>query len=429
MSAAGDLINYLVGIANGKLVGFDSAANYLRLSPNTGLIMSPQPTKPNPYVPPVLQFPTIPAAPANTVIDVSSLNAAVTDIINNINGSWMKQYFPSVSDMGRFDALETLLEGEVDLDDLNAIEADLRSSLLSAITTMRTQLDSAINTSKINLDAKIAGLQPKIDAALARAGDDAAQIAWARARDQAAREAQRQEREAISDWASRGWPMPSGVLAAQAEVSRQATINASSAMAAEQAVQISKHYLDIAKMAIDNWLKAAELQVTAEITAYKTAEEHRLKTTEMEMEGFKERARTALAGLSLQVDLSKFAGDTEARYRLGIHNALNGLINAYADAARTGFDSRGKVAESQRSVIGAMADFWRAALTSTDIIERGKLQNIEQEMKWSQEAANISVKIASNFVQAATASADVYARVAAMALGGLNGVASIAAAE
>lgn len=429
MSAAGDLINYLISIADGKLVDFDAAANTLRVSPNTGEIIKVQPFKPLVYVPPTLAFPTIPAAPANTVIDASSLNTAVADIINNINGSWMKQYFPTVSEMGQFDALETLLEGDVDLNDLNAIESDLRAALLSAITTMRTQLDSAISLSKSNLDAKIAGLQPKIDAALTRAGDDSAQIAWARARDQAAREAQRQEREAISDWASRGWPMPSGVLAAQAEVSRQATINASSAMAAEQAVQISKHYLDIAKMSIDNWLKAAELQVTAEITAYKTAEEHRLKTTEMEMEGFKERARTELAGLSLQVDLSKFAGDTEARYRLGIHQALNGLVNAYADAARTGFDSRGKIAESQRSVIGAMADFWRAALTSSDIIERGKLQSIEQEMKWSQEAANIVVKSASNFVQAATASADVYARVAAMALGGLNGVASIAATE
>ena len=429
MSAAGDLINYLVGIANGKLVGFDAAANALRVSPATGTIITTQPTKPGVYVAPTLAFPSIPSAPANTVIDVSALNAAVTEIINGLNGSWMRQYIPLASEMNSFDALETLLNGDVDLDDLNDIEADLRASLLGAITTMRAQLDSAIALSKSNLDSKIAGLQPKIDAALTRAGDDSAQIAWARARDQAAREAQRQEREAISDWASRGWPMPSGVLAAQAEVSRQATINASSAMAAEQAVQISKHYLDIAKMAIDNWLKAAQLQMESEISAYKTSEEHRIKATEMEMEGFKERARTALAGLSLQVDLSKFAGDTEAKYRLGISNALNGLINAYADAARTGFDSRGKVAESQRSVIGAMADFWRAALQSSDIIERGKLQNIDQEMKWSLEAASIVHRLAQNSVQAATASADVYARVAAMALGGLNGVASIAATE
>ncbi len=429
MSAAGDLIDYLIEIANGKLVSFEAAANNLRVSPITGMVINTQPTKPNAYVAPTIAFPVIPAAPANTVIDALAMTTAVADLVNNLNGSWMKTYFPTIGEIGAFDALETLLQGDIDLDDLNDIEADLRAALLGAITTMRAQLESAITTSKNNLDANIAGLQPKIDAALDRAGDDAAQIAWARARDQAAREAARQEAEAISDWAARGWTMPSGVLAAQAEISRQATLNASSSMAAEQAIQISKHYLDIAKMSIDNWLKAAELQLQSEITAYKTSEEHRIKATEMEMEGFKERARTALAGLTLQVDLQKFAGDTEARYRLGINNALNGLMNAYADMSRTGLDSKAKIAESQRSVIGAMADYWRAAIQSAEVTERGKLQSIDQEMKWSQEAANIIVRSATNFVQAATASADVYARVAAMALGGLNGVASIAATE
>lgn len=431
MSEASDLIDYLVGVATGKLTQFNAAAESLRVSPYTGVIINQQPVKQNVYTPPpsIGVFPTIPSAPANTTIDVSAMTAAVQDIINNLNGTWMKQYFPTLGELNQFDAMETLLESDVDLDDLNDIEDDLRTALVGAISTLRTQLDAAIAASKNNLDANIAGLQPKIDAALDRAGDDAAAIAWARARDQAAREAQRQEREAISDWAARGFSLPGGVLTAQAEISRQATLNASSAMAAEQAIQISKHYLDIAKMAIDNWLKAAELQMQSEISAYKTSEELRLRTTELEMDGFKERARMELAGLTLKVDLSKFAGDTEARYRLGINNALNGLVGAYADASRTGFGSRDKIAESQRSVISAMADYWRAALTAADITQRGVLENKQQEHQWSQEAANIIIRSTTNRVQAASASADVYARVAAMALGGLNGIASIAATE
>lgn len=429
MSAASDLIDYLVGIANGKLVGFDAAANALRVSPNTGHIITTQPTKPNTYVAPTIAFPALPTAPAGTVVDVSALNSSVAQIINDLNGSWMRTYIPQLSSLSSFDALADLLNGDVDLSDLDQIEADLRSSLLSAISTLRTQLNAAIAAAEANLAANIAGLQPKIDAALDRAGDDSADIAWARARDQSAREAARQEAEAISDWAARGFALPGGVLVAQAEVSRQATLNASSAMAAEQAIQISKHYLDIAKMSIDNWLKAAEIELQSDISAYKTSEELRLKTAEMEMEGFKERARTNLAGLQIQVDLSKFAGDTEARYRLGINNALNGLISAYADAARSGYDLRGKVAESQRSMLAAMADYFRASIQAADVVERGKLQNIDQEMKWSQEAANIVIRAVSNNVQAATASADVYARVAAMALGGLNGIASISAEE
>jgi hypothetical protein len=219
--------------------------------------------------------------------------------------------------------------------------------------------------------------------------------------------------------------LPSGVLLAQQNIARKATMDASSGMAAEQAVQTQNMYVELAKMSIDSWLKAAELQMESEIKAYVTFSQSRQKTAEMEMQGYMDRAKVAIEALGLRIDLTKAAGSVGAQYRLGVNQALNGLVAAYGDLARTGADGQAKVAESQRAIMMAMADYWRASIASSDITLRGDIENNRQSMDWAHEAAQVTVAAVGQRVQAAIASADAYGKIAAMAISGLNGIGSV----
>jgi hypothetical protein len=371
-------------------------------------------------------LPAFPTLPADLDIDVENFKGNVDALIDKLQNSWVSHFLPSTTDTSRYDSLMTFILNGTDDTSVKTILDGLYTDMQNALTSTVGGLVSSITTQasqlQTTLAAQIAALQPMIDQAFANANDNTAEVAFVRARDQAAREAARLEREAIADWASRGFAMPSGViLAAQAE-QRNATLFASAEVAAQQAIKAQEMNLEIAKGAVSAWMQAAELQIRSNIEMARLTTEVTLRQAAMQMDKDRELAKAAFEHLGLRLDFTKFAGDFALKYRIAAIEGMNNLINAYANLTNATENWYAKIADAKRGAILALVEYYRAGLQYADMGVKTMLTNNENDIRWAQVAADFITRAVANHVQAAVATGDVYGRVAAAALNGMNAI-------
>lgn len=378
----------------------------------------------NPAMPTLPAFPTL---PPDLKLDFSTFKTNVDQLVVNLQNSWMAHFLPTTTDTSRYDVLfRDILNGSDDSAAqarLNAIYTDLKAALAATMTSLTNDITTQIATMRSNLNSRKAALQPKIDAAIAAAGS-AADIAFTRARDQAAREGLRLESEAIAEWAGRGFSMPGGVLTAQQAVARQATLDAASKIAAEEAIRTQEADIEFAKISIDSWMKAAGFDFQADLEAFKTPSEVRLKYAAMEMDANRELAKTAFDHLGLRLDFTKFSGEFALKYRVSAIEGMNGLINAYASLSRNEMEYYARIAEAQRANLTALVDYYRASLANAELGFRASITNNDNDVKWAQVAANFIGTAVGHHVASAQTTGQMYASIAAQALSGLNAVSS-----
>lgn len=445
-TAAGKLIDKLKWIAEQQIEETIAATNWLGLASNAGQntnaegfvkkqYVSPTPLTSaniisgwsNPAMPTLPAFPTL---PADLKIDMGTFKPAVTQLITDLKTSWLSQAIPtSLTDITRFDNFikdilngtdETIIAGKLDL-----LETQLKNALDTTKATALAALTTSLATMRTAVTASQTGLQPLVDAALAVARNDTANIAWARARDQAAREAARQESEAAEEIGARGFSMPNGALNAATAAARQATLDVASKVAGDQAVRSQEQYLEIAKLSVSAWLQESDFKLKSEISAFTVTADHYLRYGAMELESNRAKVKQAVDHLGMRIDFTKFAGEMSAKYRIDVANAMNGLINAYANFTGTEMQYHARIAEAQRQNLMALVDYYKAGLAYSEMGFKASITNNEQQIQWAQVASQFIGTAVGHHVTAAQATADAMARIAGMAMGGLNGVASV----
>lgn len=445
-TAAGKLIDKLKWIADAQIAQVNAATEWLGLAANAGQNESSQsivkkelqPPSPitssnvlsnwvNPAMPALPAFPTL---PADLKIDMSTFRTALDAEVNRLRTSWLSQAIPTTpTDISRMDNFikdvlngtdETIIKAKLDL-----LESDLKTALSNVTGRALSDLNVALSTMRTNVAAAESGLQPRIDAALDVARDDTANIAWALARDQLVREATRQEAEAYEEFAARGFSMPGGALNAVSAAARQATLDAASRIAAEQAVRSQGQYLEIAKVSITSWMQIGDFKLKSEIAAFTSSAEQILKYGMMELDANRDKVKQAVEHLGLRIDFTKFAGGQATQYRLGVASAMNGLISAYANLTGTEMQYHARIADAQRNNLTALVEYFRAALSYSEMGFRASITNNEHTIRWADVAARFIGQAVQNHVMAAHQTADAYAKVAGLAVSGLNGVASV----
>lgn len=192
------------------------------------------------------------------------------------------------------------------------------------------------------------------------------EIAWERARGQVVRDARRASDEAVNNWASRGFSLPGGVVN-------------------NQLAMISQQLLD----------KNAELA-----------------------------AAQAAKAIDIQVDATKFAAEISTKLRLGLIEALTGLVTAYSKLPGTAAEYASAVAHANTAMYQTVAEYYKTAVAGAEITLKAEVANAEQQTRAMAVLGDYYGKLAAVRVQAYTAEADVYARAAAAAMSGMHAVAS-----
>jgi hypothetical protein len=449
-TAAGKLIAHLKWIADKEILNAENKAAWLGIAANQG-----QNNNPNGMVQGTLLKPTalarssaltgwtlpslgastltLPPIPDNLKVDLAKLASDAEADLDRLRDSWMAQFLPDITDLAPLDdLLENVLDGTqsdsvtVKLQGLTD-EAKARIRTLTDATVAR--VDVLVAAVRTNLAANYATASSGVSAAITRATDNTANVAWARARDQVAREAARLEDEAAESFASRGFSIPPGAMALQLEKGRQATQSAASEAAAVQAEKSQQQYLDIAGREIDAHLRRMESQTSAEINEYQAVATTKLRAAELMLDAEKFLVRQAIEQLGLTLDFTKSAADIAARYRMGIIGAMNDLIRAYAGLRGTEMEYLNAISRAQVAAQDAVLDYYRAAMANAEIGMRVDVTNNENDLKWTQLCAQFIAASVGHHVHAATAAADVFARTAGMALSGLNGIASVASSS
>jgi hypothetical protein len=360
-------------------------------------------------------------------------------------------------------------------------------------STAKGQVSTDVTAAKANISTNAGNANAGVADALDTAKDNSTNIAWVRARDAAAREGARQEAEAVSAWGSRGWSMPGGALAGVAAKARQATMHAASEMAAQQAEKQQQMFFDVARAAVESYLRVMDSEMNADLAVlradidaylhvldaqmnadmgvlkanvdgtlhvldaqsasdlavlragvdagihvldaqsnadlsnYKETLDANLRWTDLQNTNKREKVHQAFEHLGLQLDFSKFAGELSVKYRLGVIEGLNDLIRAYAALKGNETEYLAAITRSQDAAVAALVEYYRAAIASAELGMRVDLTNNENDLKWAGIAAQFIGTAVGHHVQAAGAATDVFARIAAMALSGMNGIASVAA--
>ena len=374
-------------------------------------------------------LPAFPTLPTDLKVDAAALKTSVAGTVDDLEKEWIARFLPSITDITALDRMpKEVLDGTTAnqmVTKLDTLETALKQALATTAASVKNMLSTAITTSQANLTAIIAGTQPKIDAATAVATNNTANIAWARARDQSAREAARLESESVAEWAARGFALPGGSLAAQAAIQRQATLDSASKIAGDEAVRAQGMYLDIAKLSVTSWVQAAELQVNSEITAFKTIYDANANFAQMEMEANRAGAKQAFDHLGLRINFTKDSAEIATRYRTACADSMNGMVNAYANISRTETEYLKAIADAQRANLMALIEYYRVSLAESEMGMKVSLANNENDIRFAQIAAQFIAGSVTHHVEAAQQTANVYAKIAAMALSGMNGIASV----
>jgi hypothetical protein len=478
-------------------------------------------------LPPLL---TLPALPLGLDVDIDKIKATWQPDLDALRNSWMAQFLPAVTDVSalaklsdnvlggtsatafetRLTQMESALTAAAlsitttSLQSLTTLAAAVQTALASSKTTQtqnlvvaqasytaltgaltsalasvqsttNANLTTAAGTVKTNIDANITTHKANIAAALALAQDNTQQIAWVRARDQVARESARLEDEAVTEFASRGFSLPAGILLSRLGQQRQATLNAAGQAAAEQALRVQQAFLEIARTTVDTWVRTMDLQTRAEVERYRAIADANLRFGALQLEADKTNAdlgvrvstltvdaqqkmmdldnRTAIESyraqtdanlrfgqlqyeanrnaaevaikhLGLTLDITKFSAEVAVKYRLGVIEGMNGLIRAYGALRSVEVEYVRNVSAAKAQMMNALVEYYRAAISSLDVGLRVETFNKDMAMRYIGTAAQFIGTAVGNHVRAASASADAFSRIAGMALSGLNAVAS-----
>lgn len=192
------------------------------------------------------------------------------------------------------------------------------------------------------------------------------EIMWSRAKAQGMRDNARFEDEQVTTWASRGFSLPSGVLANQLMMKQQQLAYTNADLAAQQAIK----------------------------------------------------------ALDIQIDGIKFAADLSVKLQLGLINGMNGLIDAYNKVALAEMDHNAAMTNATNQLFGGVTAYYDTLVKSAATDTQSTLGRADIGIKQD----NILQQAWSNLVRekttAALTSAQVFAQISNSALGGLHGVTS-----
>lgn len=524
---------------------------------------------------------------ATTKATLDANMAALNDALNNGNLATLKQRLAD-----NLATLKANLVGSI---------ASLKSAVDANLTTAKANLSAALTIAKGNIATNFTSGRAGVDAAVALAKDNTQNVAWNRGRDQAAREAARLEKEAVSRWASRGFSLPGGALLAEIQKAKQASLNAASDFAAVQAEKVSQAFIELARVSVETWIRQLDAQVNADIRyleaqnaadlrvleakdtadlrltelqddadlrvlterdaadlrtlelsneaslraaqlkaeedervlelqnavdrsaaelgmnadvkvlenkdafglkrlelknsgdmralelkqagdsraleakdnadlkvlelkdaadskvadsrnaadlrvleakdtadleamrardgaavqAYKVFTDAGIEVSKLEYDATRQRAKNAIESLGLTLDFTKFAAGEAVRYRLGVLQAMDDLIRAYATARSGEIDRLNAISKSQMDMQNAVLDYFKTALAAAEVGMRVDVKNMDRDIQWATIAAQFIGTAVGHHVTAAATAADVFSRVAGMALGGLNGISQV----
>lgn len=192
------------------------------------------------------------------------------------------------------------------------------------------------------------------------------EIMWSRAKAQGMRDNARFEDEQVTTWASRGFSLPSGVLANQLMMKQQQLAYTNADLAAQQAIK----------------------------------------------------------ALDIQIDGIKFAADLSVKLQLGLIEGMNGLINAYSRVGIAEMDHNAAMTNATNQLFGGVTAYYdtlvKSAATDTQsrlgVADIGTKQDSLLQKAWSD--------LVREKTTAALTSAQVFAQMANAAFGGLHGVTS-----
>jgi hypothetical protein len=311
MSAASDIIDGFkataataIASANDKAATISAVADSEDITPVQG------------YAGPVgslIGTPTIPNPPAATDYSVS-LNDAMTAAmrgIEDIKSGWISKYFPAAMPNGMDNLLAQIIGG--------------------AIVTATQQ-----------------------------------EIMWARARNQAVRDAARATDEAVNRWASRGFAMPGGVVNNQLQMVAQDLLHVSADLAGQQAIK----------------------------------------------------------ALDMQIDAVKFAAETGVKLQLGLIDGIARTIAVYASIPVSAAQYASAMAEANARSQSVILEYYKTMLQEATINLTAQTTNASNFYKQMEITANYIGNKIGHQIQAYTAEAGIYASNAAAAMGGLNAVAA-----
>ncbi len=443
-TAAGKLIDKLKNIADNQIVKVASAVDWLGMAANSGQNASGMKSlvqynnvKPddittanifkNWTAPSMPSLPSFPALPANLEINMNTFKADIDALVSKLQNMWISRYLPTTTAIDAYNkyydyilngSATTLVKGKTD-----SIYSELIGGLNDLRTAVMADVSGQITAAQTAVSGVLTGLQPRIDAALAKA-QDTSDIIFARGRDQVAREAARLDAEAQAEWAARGFSLPGGVLLAQQAMSRQATLDAVGKLAADEAARVNAMNMEVAKTAVDAWLRYTDLQARTYLEAMTGYIDARMKASGFLLDAYRSQAETAIRHLGLEIDMSKGAGELAVRYRLGVQEGMNGLVQAYAALNRGEMEYYAAIAAAQRANLQALIEYYRLSLAQSEMGMKVSLSNRDADIKWAEVAGQFIGNAVAHHVQAASATGNLYAQIAGMALSGLNGVAS-----
>lgn len=314
MSEASDMVNYLKDQAAVAAGGALSEALQLANQESASLRAGTYALGALIPTVPAANVPTLPPPPgASTLaVDFDAALVQVKGVVDALSGSWLMQYFPAAMPDG-FDPLMDLV---------------LNGAIVS---------------------------------------DAMQEIMWERAKAQTARDAARFEGEVVSQWASRGFSLPGGVINKQIQRKNQDLFFANADLAAQQAIK----------------------------------------------------------ALELQVDAAKFAADVGTKLRLGLIDGLTRLVSVYAQLPVAAANYAAAVAEAKRAAYTAIGEYYRAVIAASDITLKPAIINAELMQRYVGDLVQVSGTAMGHQVHAAAAGTNALAQVASASLNGLNGVAAV----
>lgn len=449
-TAAGKLIDHLKYTADAATIRATDASGWLQLAANAGQNGIPggfvqrQYTEPDKLTragtfaawdlpalsAPALELPTV---PDDLKVDLDKLRAETGTDLANLQSSWIARFVPDVTSLAPLTSiLDNVLGGSVQASAqarLDLLAATTAADLKAAVALALQNLTNAIGPAKTNLTTNFADADAAITGAIDTAKDCTSDVAFGRARDQAVREATRQSKEAISAWAGRGFSLPGGTLLAMQARGRQAVQDAANDSAARLAEKAQQFFIDLARVEADAWLRKMTAQSEEEIQFARAQIDAYLKQAELTLDADKFIAQQALQHLQLSLDFTRFTADLAMRYRLGVIEAVANLVRVYAGLRGAEMEYLKAIALARREMQSAVLDYYRAALSQAEIGLRLDQVNQDTTLRYIGTAANFIGTAVGHHVQAASSEADVFARIAAMALSGLNGIASVAASS
>jgi hypothetical protein len=195
------------------------------------------------------------------------------------------------------------------------------------------------------------------------------EIMWSRAKAQGMRDNARFEDEQVTTWASRGFSMPSGVLANQLMMKQQQLAYTNADLAAQQAIK----------------------------------------------------------ALDIQIDGIKFAADLSVKLQLGLIEGMNGLLNAYSKIGMAEMDHNAAMTNATNQLFGGVTAYYDTLVKSAATDTQSALGRADIGIKQDGLLRQAWSDLVREKTTAALTSAQVYAQVANATLGGLHGVTSSAA--